>query len=212
MDKNAPSDRVRVRRLAKRACYDRETIDRILDGGLICHVGFVIDGEPAVIPTLFWREGDRLYWHGSAQSRMLRAVEGCPVCIAVTHFDGLVLARSAFNHSANYRSVVIYGQAVAVTDRSEKLSALEAMVDSIVPDRWRQLRPVTDKEVDATRVMWVAIDEASAKVREGPPNDRADFAWPVWAGVIPLSTEIDAAEPDGELAKSFDPPRTRRPR
>jgi uncharacterized protein len=206
------SERVRARRLAKRATYDRQTIYRILDGGLLCHVGFVIDGEPAVIPTLYWREGDRLYWHGSAQSRMLRAVEGSPVCIAVTLFDGLVLARSAFNHSANYRSVIIYGTAIQVTERAEKLLALEAMMDSIIPERWAQLRPVTDKEVDATRVMYVAIDEASAKVREGPPNDRADYAWPVWAGVIPCSTQLGAAECDGELAAPFDRPLAERPK
>lgn len=201
----APSARTRIRRLNKRARYDRDTICRILDSGLLCHVGFVVDGHPVVLPTLYWRDGGRLYWHGSARGRMLRAVEGAPVCVSVTQFDGLVLARSAFNHSANYRSVTLFGTATSVTDPAEKRRALEAMMDSIAPGRWAALRPLDDHELSVTRLMWIAIDEASAKVREGPPNDRADFDWPVWAGVIPLSTSLGVPECDGEGAAGLQP-------
>jgi nitroimidazol reductase NimA-like FMN-containing flavoprotein (pyridoxamine 5'-phosphate oxidase superfamily) len=199
--------------MRKRGHYDRGTIFRILDSGLLCHVAFVFDNYPVVMPTLYWREGDRLYWHGSVASRMLRAVEGAPVCIAVTHFDGLVLARSAFNHSANYRSVTLFGNAVPVTDATEKLTRLKFMVDSILPERWDLLRPVNGSELKATRLMWIPIDEASAKVRQGPPNDREDFDWPVWAGVIPLSTRVGAPECDNEgESRSHPVPRAARPR
>src|SRR5436305_10918301 len=143
-----PSPRARVRRLSKRGHYGAQTIHDILDCGLLCHVGFVFGGHPVVIPTLYWREGDRLYWHGSAQSRMLLAVENAPVCVTVTQFDGLVLARSAFHHSANYRSVTLFGIATLVTDPAEKLTRLEAMMESILPERWDRLRPVTKKELN----------------------------------------------------------------
>jgi hypothetical protein len=206
----AASERVRVRRTPRRAVYDGEAIRAILDSGLLCHLAFVFEGHPVVLPTLYWREGDRLYWHGSAASRLLRAVEGAEVCVAVTHLDGLILARSAFNHSANYRSVTIFGVASAVDDEAAKTAHLKTFMDSIAPGRWDRLRPMSDSELKASRVMSVPIDEASAKVREGPPGDEVDFDWPVWAGGLPLITRAGALVADGEGAsRGCDPPSIR---
>jgi nitroimidazol reductase NimA-like FMN-containing flavoprotein (pyridoxamine 5'-phosphate oxidase superfamily) len=204
-------ERFTVRRFPRRGRYDRRTIDAILDCGIVCHVGFVRDGHPVVIPTLYWREGDRLYWHASIRGRMVRAIAGAPVCVAVTHLDGLVCARSAFNHSANYRSVVLFGTAVAVTDPAQKKLRMKAMMESICPDRWELLRPVTDKEVNATAILSLAIDQASAKFRDGPPGDAEDSGWPVWAGVIPTSTVVGEPEREGEGGGSLEAPRTLRP-
>jgi len=187
---NAPSVRTRLVREADRAVYDRAAAYRILDEGFICHVGFVIDGQPFVIPTGYGRIGDSLYIHGSAASRMLRRVdEGIAVCVTVTLLDGLVLARSIFNHSMNYRSVVILGTAVAVNDAKEKLEALRLLSEHILPGRWAESRQPNDKELKATLVMRLPIEEFSAKVRQGPPvDDEDDYAFPTWAGVIPLET------------------------
>ncbi len=183
-----PSARTRLVREADRAVYDRAAAYKILDEGFICHVGFVADGQPFVIPTGYGRVGDSLYIHGSAASRMLRRVdEGVPVCVTVTLLDGLVLARSIFNHSMNYRSVVVLGTAFAVTDAKEKLEALRQLSEHILPGRWAESRQPNEKELKATLVMRLPIEEFSAKVRQGPPvDDEEDYAFPTWAGVIPL--------------------------
>ena len=194
-----PSARTRLVREADRAVYDRDAAYQILDEGFICHVGFAVDGQPFVIPTGYGRVGDNLYIHGSAASRMLRRVdEGVAVCITVTLLDGLVLARSIFNHSMNYRSVVVLGTAVAVTDPKEKIEALRLLSEHILPGRWAESRQPNEKELKATLVMRLPIEEFSAKVRQGPPiDDEADYAFPTWAGVIPLTivagTPIDDA-------------------
>jgi nitroimidazol reductase NimA-like FMN-containing flavoprotein (pyridoxamine 5'-phosphate oxidase superfamily) len=189
--------RVRVRRYHERGRYDRATIDAILDAGLLCHLGFVHEGAPVVLPTLYWRDGDRVYWHGSNASRMLRAAEGAQVCLTVTHLDGLVLARSAFHHSANYRSVAVMGRAEVVADAAKRRAQLERLVESVFPGRWAGLRPVTAQELKATRILSLALDEASAKVRAGGPSeDDADLIWPAWAGVIPLAVRAGHCQPD----------------
>jgi nitroimidazol reductase NimA-like FMN-containing flavoprotein (pyridoxamine 5'-phosphate oxidase superfamily) len=183
-----PTARTRVVREPDRAVYDRTAAYQILDEGFICHVGFVVDGQPFVIPTGYGRAGDNLYIHGSAASRMLRRIDqGVPVCVTVTLLDGLVLARSIFNHSMNYRSVVVLGTAVAVEDPKEKLEALHLLSEHIVPGRWAESRQPNEREVKATLVMRVPITEFSAKVRQGPPiDDEEDYGFPTWAGVIPL--------------------------
>jgi nitroimidazol reductase NimA-like FMN-containing flavoprotein (pyridoxamine 5'-phosphate oxidase superfamily) len=190
-----PSARTRLVREADRAVYDRAAAYEILDEGFICHVGFVVDGQPFVIPTGYGRIGENLYIHGSAASRMLRRVdEGVAVCVTVTLVDGLVLARSIFNHSMNYRSVVILGTAVAVTEAKEKLEALRLLSEHILPGRWVESRQPNEKELKATLVMRLPIEEFSAKVRQGPPvDDEEDYAFPTWAGVIPL--EMVAGKP-----------------
>jgi nitroimidazol reductase NimA-like FMN-containing flavoprotein (pyridoxamine 5'-phosphate oxidase superfamily) len=185
----APSSRTRVKRVQERAAYDRVTIDAILDAALVCHLGFERDGQPYVIPTLHARIGDRLYVHGSSASRTVRALEeGIPVCATVTLVDGIVLARSVFEHSMNYRSVVVLGNAAAITDPDEKLAALEALTEKLLPGRWAEARQPTRKELKATGVLWLPLDEASAKVRRGGPDDgdTPDASLDVWAGHIPL--------------------------
>jgi nitroimidazol reductase NimA-like FMN-containing flavoprotein (pyridoxamine 5'-phosphate oxidase superfamily) len=183
------TERTTVRRLPARGTYDRSTIETILDEGLICHVGFIAGGNPVVIPTIHARAGDTLYFHGSVASRMLRTLrEGVPMCVTVTLLDGLVLARSTFHHSMNYRSVVVFGTAREVTDRQEKLAALEALVEHVVPGRSRVARGPNEQELRATLVLALPIEEASAKIRTGPPlDDEEDYKLDVWAGVIPLT-------------------------
>jgi nitroimidazol reductase NimA-like FMN-containing flavoprotein (pyridoxamine 5'-phosphate oxidase superfamily) len=183
-----PTERTRVVREPHRGAYDRETIYKILDEGLVCHVGFATDGQPYVIPTLFARVGDAIYFHGSAASRMLRGVsEGLAVCITVTLTDGIVLARSVFNHSMNYRSVVALGKATLVDAPEEKLQALRAFTEKILPGRWNDTRQPNEKELKSTSILRLPLTEASAKVRQGPPEDDApDRELPIWAGVIPL--------------------------
>jgi hypothetical protein len=183
-----PTDRTRVVREAHRGAYDRETIYKILDEGFVCHAGFSVDGQPYVIPTLFARVGDAIYFHGSAASRMLRNVsEGLSVCITVTLTDGFVLARSVFNHSMNYRSVVALGKATLVDTPQEKLEALRAFTEKILPGRWNDARQPNEKELKATSILRLPLTEVSAKIRVGPPEDDApDLALPIWAGVIPL--------------------------
>jgi nitroimidazol reductase NimA-like FMN-containing flavoprotein (pyridoxamine 5'-phosphate oxidase superfamily) len=189
MTANPPSSRTTVRRHSERGAYDRETIDRILDEALVCHVGFVRDGQPFVIPTLFARRGDVLYFHGAAANQMLGSLgTGSPVCITVTLLDGLVMARSHFSHSANYRSVVVLGAAREVTDPGEKRDSFEALVEHVARGRWNDARQPNEAETKATRVMAVPIEEVSAKIRSGPPKDDAeDLGLPIWAGVIPLA-------------------------
>jgi uncharacterized protein len=187
----SPTPRTTVRRLPERARYDRPTVDGILDEGLVCHVGFVDGGQPFVIPAAYARLEDRLVVHGSAASRMIKALAaGKPACVTVTLLDGLVLARSGFHHSMNYRSVVVLGRATEVTDPAEKQRSLDAIVEHLVPGRVACLRPPSEKELRATRVVALLLDEASAKVRTGPPkDDEADYALPVWAGELPLRLE-----------------------
>ncbi len=196
------STRTRVRRHPERGAYDRATVDAILDEALYCHLGFVVDGQPYVIPTLHARVGDTVYLHGSAASRLIRTLAGgVPACLTVTLVDGLVLARSAYNHSVNYRSAVVLGSARTVDDPDEKLRALEAFTEQLVPGRWADVRPPNEKELKATSVLALALDECSAKVRTGPPgDDEEDLALAVWAGVLPLRLQAVAPVPDSRLA------------
>lgn len=188
MSQFTPTKRTQVRRLANRAAYDSETVFRILDEGFVCHIGFVAGGQPYVIPTGYARVEDTLYVHGSAASRMLRTLAGrVQVCVTVTLVDGLVLARSAFHHSMNYRSVVILGRATPVEDPAEKMRALEAFTEHIVRGRWKDVRRPTESELKATTVLALPLDEVSAKIRTGPPkDDEEDYQLPIWAGVVPL--------------------------
>ena len=197
----APSERVRLRRKRERGSYDREVIDAILDEGLIAHLGIVQDSQPYVIPTLHARDGDVVYCHGSAASRTLRALgSGSPCCLTVSLIDGLVLARSAMHHSANYRSAVVLGDARAVRDHDERMHGFRAIVERIVPGRWPEVRPPTEEEMKATALLALPIEEASAKVRTGPPLDEEeDYALPTWAGVIPLSMQTGRPLPDPRL-------------
>lgn len=200
-----PTARTRVVREPHRGAYDRVTANQILDEGFLCHVGFVADGQPYVIPTSYGRDGDVLYIHGSTASRMLRNLDrGFPVCVAVTLLDGLVLARSIFNHSMNYRSVVILGKATLVDDPAEKIAALRALSEHIIPHRWDDVRRPNEKELKATSVLKVPIEEFSAKVRVGPPiDDEEDYSFPTWAGVIPLEMAIGGSIPDERCAQAF---------
>ena len=195
----APSTRTRLRREPARGAYDRATIDAILDEALVCHLGFVDDGQPVVIPTLHARRGNELLVHGSSASRALRlAGAGAPVCVTVTLIDGLVLARSVFEHSVNYRSVVVLGEARLLDDPDEKLGALRALTEQLVPGRWPDVRAPNRKELRATAVLELPIDEASAKIRRGPPGDGdgPDREWPAWCGEIPLRTVAGPPRPD----------------
>jgi nitroimidazol reductase NimA-like FMN-containing flavoprotein (pyridoxamine 5'-phosphate oxidase superfamily) len=196
-----PTARTRVVREPHRAVYDRETAYTILDEGFLCHVGFSVDGQPYVIPTSYGRKDANLYIHGSAASRMLRQMkDGVPVCVTVTLLDGLVLARSIFNHSMNYRSVVILGKATLVEEPTEKLAALRVLSDHILPGRWNDIRQPNDRELKATSVLRVPIEEFSAKVRTGPPiDDEEDMPFPTWAGVIPLEMKAGAPINDARL-------------
>jgi len=189
-------ERTRVRRHPERGVYEREAIAAILDEALICHVGFVVDAQPFVIPTIHARAGDVLYLHGSPASRMLRTLsEGVDVCVTATLLDGLVLARSVYNHSMNYRSAVVLGRARVLDDAVEKLVALEAIVEHVVPGRWEDARQPNKKELAATNVLALGLDEASAKIRTGPPKDfDDDVELPIWAGVIPLRLVAGTAE------------------
>ena len=203
-----PTPRTTVRRLPKRGNYDRQVINTILDEGLICHVGFVVDGAPVVIPTIHTRVGDTLYFHGSVASRMLRSLrEGVPACVTVTLLDGLVIARSAFHHSMNYRSVVVFGAAREVSDVDEKARALTAIVEHVVPGRSADARGPNDSEMKATLVLALPLDEASAKIRTGGPvDDEEDYASNIWAGVLPFRTVPQEAVPDERLREGIDVP------
>jgi len=208
----APSERTRVRRLPERARYDRDTIDEIIDTALVGHLGWVLDGQPFVTPTAIWRQGDRLYWHGSRASRMLRAVDGADVCMTITHLDGLVLARSGFNHSVNYRSVMVLGTAHLVTDPGEVDVALEAFIEHVYPGRWTQLRPMTERERKQTSVLWMDIGEVSGKMRDDVGHDDPDDeTWPVWAGVIPVRMTHGEPQPDAALVEGVPEPRLQPP-
>lgn len=200
--------RNQVMRYPKRGAYDRETVYAILDEGLICHVSFVLEGEPFLIPTIHARMGDEVLLHGLKGGRLLNHIEaGHTVAVAVTLLDGLVLARTVFNHSMNYRSVVLYGRGRLVEDPAEKLRGLERLTEQICPGRWADARPPTPKELQATALVAIRIEEASAKVRRGPPGDADDeLAWPAWAGVLPLPMVPGAPEPDPRLAEDHAVP------
>jgi uncharacterized protein len=218
----ARTERTTLRRLPKRGSYDRAAVYSILDEGFVCHVGFVAQGQPFVIPTAYGRSGDELYIHGARASRMLKALrDGAEVCVTITLLDGLVLARSAFHHSMNYRSVVIFARARLVTSSEEKTRALEAFTEHVMPGRWADIRWPSAQELDATLVLAIPLTEAAAKVRTGPPvDDEEDYALPVWAGVLPLVTQTLDPVPDPRLAPDtplpshltcFDPVTRRNP-
>ena len=206
MSQFQPTERTQVKRLPKRGRYDTETVYQIRDKGFVCHVGFAVDGQPYVIPTNYGRSDDTLYLHGSSASRMLKTLSaGVPVCVTVTHVDGLVLARSAFHHSVNYRSVVILGTARLVDDAAEKMEALRLFTEHVMKGRWEDVRQPTEQELKATTVLALPLEEASAKVRTGGPlDDEPDYALPVWAGVLPL--EIVARTPEPDTLRKNDPP------
>ncbi len=209
-----PSERVRVRRKRERGRYEKDVIEAILDEALIAHLGITADdGQPFVVPTLHARSGSVVYCHGSLGSRTLRALEaGAPACLTVSLIDGLVLARSAMHHSANYRSVMLLGHARVVTEEPQKRAALEAIVEHIVPGRWREVREPTEKELAATAVVSFPIEEASAKIRSGGPvDDEPDLELPVWAGVLPLASTVGAPQPDPQLDAAIPLPSYLRP-
>jgi uncharacterized protein len=208
MSQFTPTERTQVKRLPDRGKYDAETVHAILDAGFVCHVGFAVGEQPYVIPTNYGRVGDTLYLHGSSASRMLKTLTGgIPVCVTVTLVDGLVLARSAFHHSVNYRSVVILGKAALVDKAEEKMNALEAFTEHVMRGRWKDIRPPNDQEMKATTVLSLALAEVSAKVRTGPPKDDVeDYDLPIWAGVLPLPIVPGAPIPDPKLKAGLEPP------
>ena len=203
----SPTRASRVRRHPERAHYDRDTIFAVLDAALLCHLGYVIDGRPYVTPTLFWREGERVYWHGSSASRMLRAqTTGIPVCLTVSHVDGLVLARSAFRHSLNYRAVMLFGSAERVDDPAEKEAGLNAFIERLYPRRTRLMRAILPQELKATSLMRLNIAEVSAKIRDGGPLDLAeDYDAPCWAGTIPIALRLGSPIPDPLMVPTGTP-------
>ncbi len=207
-DTSLQSPRTTVKRLAKRGEYSRETINAIIDEALICHVGFVVDGSPVVLPTIHTRVGDTLYFHGSAASRMLRSLrDGIDACVTITILDGLVMARSAFHHSMNYRSVVVMGKGREVVDREEKLQVLDALVEHVCAGRARDARAPNEAELRQTLVIAMPLAEASAKIRAGPAvDDEEDYALPIWAGVIPLALTPSTPIDDERLATGVDAP------
>lgn len=203
----APSERTRAKRMHERASYDKPSLYAILDALPLAHVGYVLDGAPVVTPTLQWREGDHVYWHGSSASRLLRKCEGAQVCLTVSSLDGFVMARSGMHHSANYRSAMLFGAAQKIDDPDEKAERLKNFVDGLFPGRWDILRPATTQELKATTVLGMPIEEASAKVRTGPPgDDEEDYALPIWAGVIPVRTQILPLQPDPRNLDGLEPP------
>lgn len=208
MSQFIPTERTTLHRRANRGSYDRSTVEAILDEALYCHIGFVVDGQPYVIPTIHARLEDRLYVHGSSASRMLRTLkEETPICVTVTLLDGLVLARSAFHHSMNYRSVVVLGVAQEVTASREKYDALKAVVEHVAPQRWSEVRWPTEQELKATSVLRLPLEEASAKIRTGPPvDDEEDYQLPCWAGELPLRLTPQLPIPDPRLSVGIDLP------
>ncbi len=203
-----PTERARVKRAHLRGSYDYQTVFEVLDAAPMCHVGYVIDGQPYVTPTFHWRNSDRIYWHGSSASRMLRTVkQGVPVCLTAALFDGYVLARSPFHHSGNYRAVMAFGKASEISGQDEKEAALKVMMERLWPGRWDELRANQDQELKATTVVSMQIDEASAKIRTGPPvDDEEDYDDPVWAGVLPTVTGFGQPIPDPRIMDGVELP------
>jgi uncharacterized protein len=203
----APSELTRLKRMNKRAHYDEATVHAILDAQPLCTVGYIFNGQPVVTPTLQWREGNHVYWHGSSASRMLENSEGAKVCLNVTIFDGMVMARSAFNHSCNYRSVMAFGTAYKVELATDKEARLKTMVEHYFPGRWDILRAMTAKELKATTVLGMELKEVSAKVRNGPPgDDEEDYVLPIWAGVIPMHSQVSEPIPCPRLIAGVEMP------
>jgi nitroimidazol reductase NimA-like FMN-containing flavoprotein (pyridoxamine 5'-phosphate oxidase superfamily) len=198
-----PTARTKIRRLPKRAHYDRETLYAILDAGFVCHIGYVVDRQPYATPTAYWREGDVVYWHGSSKSKMLLALEKRPsICLTVMHLDGLVVARSGFHKSVNYRSAMLFGRPYKLSGPEEKLQKMERFVERVYPGRWKELRPVTRQELKAMSVFGLHIEEAVAKVRTGPPIDEPeDYALPIWGGVVPVKQVLGEPMDDGRVAR-----------
>ncbi len=206
MADQSPTPRTKLTRAPDRGHHDRETIDAILDAGLLCHVAYVLDGAPVVTPTLYWRHENRVYWHGSSASRMLRKSAGTEVCLTVSHLDGIVLARSGFHSSINYRSVMLFGTAEQVPDEDAP-AVLDHFIEHLAPGRLETLRPPTTQELKATTILSMQIEEASAKVRTGPPgDDEEDYALPTWAGVIPVTTTLGDPIPDPRLPETTPVP------
>lgn len=202
-----PHEELRIRRVAERAAYDRASVDEIIDAALVAHVATVRDGKPVVVPMLAVRDGDWLLLHGAPASGTMRRGRGRPVAVSMTLLDGLVLARSAFHHSLNYRSVVVLGDAEIIADEVERSRALEVFMERLVPGRQEQLRPTTSSELKQTAVMRLSLEKASAKVRTGPPSDdEADYDWPVWAGVMPVTTRLGEPVPDPRLQEGIELP------
>ncbi len=200
------TEKSRVVRAPQRGSYDRETAYGIIDSTPLCHISYIVGGQPYVTPKNQWRVGDRIFWHGSSASRMIRHSEGHPVCLAVTQLDGFVLARSAMHHSVNYRSVMLFGTPSKVEGEEKELS-LKALIEGLFPGRWDTLRPITELEIKATTVLAMRIDEGSAKVRTGPPvDDEEDYALPIWCGVIPLHTAVRPLEPDARNLDNLELP------
>ncbi|GAA5543195.1 MULTISPECIES: pyridoxamine 5'-phosphate oxidase family protein [Brucella/Ochrobactrum group] len=204
---NAPTERTRVKRLHDRGRYDADSVHAIIDAQPLAHVAYVFNGAPYVSPTLVWREGNFIYWHGSSASRMLEACEEAEVCVSFATLDGLVLARSAFHHSCNYRSVMAFGTAKKITDVVAKERHLRNFVNGLFPDRWEGLRPMMAKELKATMLLELELNEASAKVRSGPPkDDEPDYALPIWAGIIPVTTHLGEPIDDERLLPGVKAP------
>lgn len=203
------NERNKVKRLPKRGHYDKQSIFEILDDGFLCHLGFAMDGQPFVIPTAYGRDGEVIYVHGSSKSRMLQHLSsGAQLCMTVTHLDGLVLARSAFHHSMNYRSAVIFGTAELV-EGEEKLHALEVISEQILKGRWAEVRPPSEIELKATNVLKITIEQASAKMRVGPPgDDEEDYALPIWAGVVPVELDYKSPLPDPAMKEAYQVPKS----
>jgi uncharacterized protein len=208
MESYTPTERTQVKRRSQRGHYDRETVNRILDEAFLCHVGFIAEGRPVVIPTAYGRDGDRIYLHGAPLNRTLRSMaDGLDVCVTVTLIDGLVLARSAFHHSLNYRSVVIFGRAREVKERAAKQRALRVFTDHVIRGRWEQVREPDAQETDATMVVELPLEEVSAKIRSGPPiDDEADMSLPVWAGVLPMAVVTGTPMADPQMAEGVEVP------
>ena len=205
-------DKTRLRRFAQRGEQDREQIYAILDAGLMCHIGYVFDGYPVVTPTLYWREGDLLCWHGSKASRMIRAVHDQEVCVTISTLDGVVLAHSAYHHSANYRSAMLFGRASLVSDPDAKMRHLKTMMETIAPGRFERLRPVLSQELKATSILTLPIDCFSVKTRSGDVSeDEADLDWPVWAGVVPYKQQLAEPVRAAGVGDQFDAPILVRP-
>jgi nitroimidazol reductase NimA-like FMN-containing flavoprotein (pyridoxamine 5'-phosphate oxidase superfamily) len=207
MNQHKPTPRTRIKRGLKRAEYDVDKVNAIIDEALICHVGFLVKGQPLVIPTCHWREGNKIYWHAHSKAQNVNAPKDNETCLTITLLDGLVMARSGLNHSVNYRSVMIFGQPQNITDPGEKQRQLKLMIDKFSPGRWDQLRPITDIEVLATGVLMMDLDEVSCKVRNGPAVDEPeDVSWPVWAGVLPIVSEFKAAQANPDTQQEFTEP------
>lgn len=207
MTQHAPTDRTRLRRMAEKGAHDKATLYAILDSGPVAHVGYILNGAPHLTPTLQWREGDRIYWHGSSASRFLRAILGTQACLTVTLTDGLVLARSGLEHSVAYRSAMLFGPVEGVTEPYDKEARLQAMMEQMFPGRWPHLRPMTAQELKATTILTMPIDEASAKVSGGMPDDPPeDRDWPVWAGIVPITSGFGPPQPAPDCAPGTTPP------